>query len=302
MKRALLTGASGFVGRHAVEPLLARGYEIHAVSSRNCVAVDPRMRWHRADLLDGAATARLVAEVGATHLLHFAWYTEHGRFWDAPENEAWRRASLALVEAFRMGGGHRAVLAGTCAEYAASAVPCSEARTPCDPASQYGRSKLALRDAFHAYCRSSGLSGAWGRIFFLYGPGEPPGRLFPSVVRAIAEGRRAACSHGRQVRDFLHVRDVAAAFVALLDGAVEGDVNIASGEPVTVRAFALAAAAACGAPDRVDFGTVPASRCEIPVIVADVGRLRDDVGWQPRFDLAAGVADAAVALLAASEA
>ncbi len=63
---------------------------------------------------------------------------------------------------------------------------------------------------------------AWGRVFFLYGPGEAPGRLVASVARALLAGERAATGDGTQIRDFLHVDDVAGAFAALLDSDVTG--------------------------------------------------------------------------------
>ena len=72
-------------------------------------------------------------------------------------------------------------------------------------------------------------------IFFLYGPHEPPGRLIPSVIQALLKGEFARCSHGRQIRDFLYVEDVAEAFVALLDSDITGPVNIASGSPTPRR-------------------------------------------------------------------
>ena len=75
-----------------------------------------------------------------------------------------------------------------------------------------------------------GISFAWGRIFFLHGPGEHPDRLVPSVTRALLAGEPARCTDGRQVRDFLHSSsDAAHAFAALLALRVEGPVNIASG-------------------------------------------------------------------------
>src|SRR4030095_7552715 len=77
-------------------------------------------------------------------------------------------------------------------------------------------------------------SSAWGRLFFLYGPHEPRERLVASVIRSILMDEPALCSHGRQNRAFLHVQDAADALVALLDSAVSGPVNIASGTPVAV--------------------------------------------------------------------
>lgn len=291
MKRVLLTGASGFIGRQAVAPLAAKGYEIHAVTSREPAAPAANVRWHRADLMDAGATERLLAQVRPTHLLHFAWYAEPGKYWRSPMNFRWLEASLALLRHFRDAGGRRAVMAGTCAEYDwTGAGVCSESETARRPATPYGVCKNALQETMRSFCEVEALSGAWGRIFFLHGPGEHPSRLVPSVVNALLEGGEARCTHGNQVRDFLHVEDVAGAFVALLDSAVEGPVNIASGRPVTLREVVLAAADCLGARERVRFGALPAPQNEPPVLVADVRRLSAEVRWQPRYDLAGGLA------------
>ncbi len=292
MKRVLLTGASGFIGRHVHAPLVVRGYEVHAVSSQHSGEVPSGVRWHRANLLDSAETLRLMADIRPTHLLHFAWNTEPGRFWHSPENFRWLEASIALLRHFREQGGERVVMAGSCAEYDWNFGYCSEAVTPCRPATPYGVCKNALQETLRAYCVDESLSGAWGRIFFLYGPGEHPARLVASVIASLLRGEKARCTHGNQIRDFLHVEDVATAFVTLLDSAVEGAVNIASGSPITLRDVVLTAADCLGACERVQFGAIPAPENEPPLLVGDVRRLSKEVLWKRKYDLAAGIAQA----------
>lgn len=298
MKRVLLTGAGGFVGRRCLAPLALAGYEVHAVGRRagtheGSAEVDaPRLHWHAADLLDARSVAALVAEVEPTHLLHLAWYTEHGKFWAAVENLSWVGASLKLFEAFAAAGGRRVVAAGTCVEYAPEGdAPCSEASTPLAPATLYGACKHATQVVLEAFARQAGLSAAWGRLFFPYGPGEPPGRLVPSVARALFAGEPALCTHGRQVRDFIHVEDAASAFVALLDSRVEGAVNVASGQPVALREVVEKVAERAGRPDLVCLGARPAPEGEPPSLYADARRLREEVGWSPRYDLDRGIAE-----------
>ncbi|HEX8118668.1 MAG TPA: NAD(P)-dependent oxidoreductase [Pyrinomonadaceae bacterium] len=295
MKRVLLTGAGGFVGRRCLPELLARGYEVHAVGrggGRAAGEGSQALHWHAADLLDRAKVAALLSEVGPTHLLHLAWYTEHGKFWSAVENLSWVGASLSLFESFAAAGGRRVVAAGTCVEYApVEGTPCDEHFTPVAPQTLYGACKHATRTVLEAFARQAGLSHAWGRLFFPYGPGEPPGRLDPSVARALLAGEPALCTHGRQVRDFLHVEDAASAFVALLDSGVEGAVNVASGQPVTLAEVVERVAARAGRPDLVRLGARPAPEGEPPTLYADARRLRGEVGWAPRHDLDEGLAE-----------
>jgi nucleoside-diphosphate-sugar epimerase len=166
---------------------------------------------------------------------------------------------------------------------------CEEGLTPLLPATDYGICKNALRALFEAYCARSGIGGAWGRLFHLYGPYEHPARLVSSVATTLLRGEDAGCSHGRQWRDFLHVADAADALVALLDSEVCGAVNIGSGAPVSIGEVArkLALLAAC--PQRLQLGARPAPEGEPPVLLPATRRLRQEVGWQPRYDLAGGL-------------
>lgn len=305
MKRVLVTGATGFVGRHTLAPLLARGYEVHAATSRALTPDEQAdaaggrdegeaargARWRACDLLRAGAGAELVAEVRPTHLLHLAWYAEPGKFWESGVNEEWLRASRELFDAFARTGGRRVVSAGTCAEYEwghAGGV-CKELETPRRPVTLYGRAKLAAHHSLTEIARGFGVSAAWGRIFFLYGPHEHPARLVSSVIRSLLRRERVPLTHGRQVRDFLHVEDVASAFVALLDSDVSDAVNIASGRAVELREVVGRVADKLDGRALLDFGARPAPAGEPPTLVADARRLGEEVAFSPRYDLDAGL-------------
>jgi nucleoside-diphosphate-sugar epimerase len=182
------------------------------------------------------------------------------------------------------------VAAGSCAEYQSQDGACVEDETPCRPSTLYGVCKNAVQEILRAYCRLTGLSSAWGRIFFLYGPAEHPDRLVASVIRALLAGRKARCTDGLQVRDFLHVQDVADAFVALLDSDVTGPVNIASGRAVEVRTVVRTIARQLGRPELVELGAVPSRPGEPAAIVADTRRLEREVGFRPTLGLEEGLA------------
>ena len=131
---------------------------------------------------------------------------------------------------------------------------------------------------------------AWGRIFFVYGPGEPEGRLVPSVGRTLLAGEPVPTTSGDQVRDFMHVEDVAAAFAALADADTTGAVNIASGDPVRVRDVVETLAEQVGRPDLLRPGALPDREGDPPRLVADVTRLRQEVGIAPQIALREGLA------------
>lgn len=287
MSRVLVTGATGFIGRSTLAPLLAAGLEVHAVSSRPPSPESlPGLHWHRADLLSESVPERLLERISPTHLLHLAWYAEPGAFWSSGQNLNWVEASLRLLRAFAGHGGQRAVFAGSCAEYTwEDRTLCVESTSPCVPATLYGASKHALFLIAERYAVQSGISLAWGRVFFVFGPGEHPARLGGSVARALALNQPAACSHGEQWRDFLYSGDLAEAFAALLLSSVNGPVNLASGRPVQIRDLVRALAQAAGRPELVRLGALPVAAGEPTELLADVSRLRDEVGWAPSATL-----------------
>lgn len=290
MTRVLVTGASGFIGRHALAPLVARGFEVHALARRP-VAMDGVVP-HRADLLDAAATAGIVAGIGASHCLHLAWDVG-GAFWTDPANTDWVAASLSLLRAFHRAGGQRFVAAGSCAEYDWSQTrPVLSEDCPRAPSTFYGIAKDATRRVLEGYARQVGMSWAWGVLFLSFGPGERPGRLVPSVIRALLAGQEARTTAGTQWRDFLDCRDQGAAFAALLASGVEGAVNIGSGEAVSVAELVRMMGEAAGRPDLLRIGALPMRPGEPARLVADIARLRAEVGFTPAISLRQGLADA----------
>jgi nucleoside-diphosphate-sugar epimerase len=276
----LLTGASGFVGRAAIKPLLDANFEVHAVT-RHVLPGVPEITWHRADMLDETALRQTLGAVKPAYLLHFAWYAEPRKYWTSVANVDWLRASLLLLEMFHEFGGGRAVMAGTCAEYEWSSDIYSEDASSRRPATLYGACKNALHDVFAMLSRQVGLSSAWGRIFFPFGPHEHMSRLIPSVACSLLKGQVAECTPGEQVRDFMHVDDVGAAFVALLASDVQGAVNIGSGAGIRVKEIVRNIGEQIGRPELVRLGARGMPAGDPPSIVADVGRLEREVGWQP---------------------
>jgi len=282
----MLTGATGFVGRHALTALAQAGHEVHAVARRRGPGVNGAT-WHEVDLL---ADVEVVEQVRPEVLVHLAWYAEHGKFWTSVENVRWVEASLALLRGFTAAGGRRVVMTGTCAEYEWSRDVYPES-APLRPATLYGAAKHGLHRIATAFAEQAGLSLVWGRLFFLYGPYEAPERFVPSLVRSLLAGEPAPMTDGEQRRDFLHVADAGSALAALADSDLTGAVNVASGEAVALSDLAHRIAALSGHAELLQVGALPSRHNEPPSLIADVSRLRDELGWAPRIALENGLRD-----------
>jgi nucleoside-diphosphate-sugar epimerase len=292
MSRVLVTGAGGFIGRAAVTALRQRGYEVHGAARTRADGVEVDS-WHTMDLLDPLDRSRLVHRAGASHLLHLAWTTTHGRFWSDPTNLEWANASCDLVEAFAEAGGGRAVMSGSCAQYdwdARAIGPAGiahESTTPRRPATLYGSAKQDASSRLEAWSIESGFSFASALLFYPYGPFDRAERLVPSVTLKLLGGEMAEVTSGDQVRDFVHVADCGDALAALVESAVVGAVNVGIGHASSVADVATTVARIL---DREDLLRIGAGD-EQSKIVADVTRLREEVGFVPHYDLETGLRD-----------
>lgn len=277
--RVMVIGGTGYLGAPAVPQLIEAGWDVHLLG-RTHPAI-PGTTFHKADILAGEFGA--IDEIRPTHLLHFAWETTPGTYWRSPKNLDWISASLGMIRAFAKAGGKRAVIAGTCAEYRWRNRILSENRTPLLPATPYGQAKASLFQALEKFAPEMGLSFGWGRVFFPIGPREKPGRMFPELLAALIERRQFDLGDGLTTWDFMHVDDVAGAFVALLGSDVQGGVNIGSGVPRTLRSVIEDMADRFDGRDLLNFGARPRSPADPTRLVPQVMRLYEEVKFQPRY-------------------
>ncbi len=288
--KVLVTGANGFIGRHVLR-CLERHYLEAVVLGRVRPSGVALESFIEADLLTCTDLDERLGASGATHLLHLAWVTEHGAFWESPQNYDWVRASVGLVRAFASVGGRHVVAAGSCAEYDWSHGLCREHSTPLSPASTYGVAKDATRRLLSALCEGAGLSLAWGRLFLAHGEGEDPRRLVPGLIDALTGARPAFAVNRHAWRDFLQAGDVAEGFVALLRYGARGDYNISSGQPLQIGDLVRELAIQLDADPDAVLGLPAVARRGEPGLLLGESRRLQALGWQPRHSLSSALAE-----------
>jgi nucleoside-diphosphate-sugar epimerase len=294
--RVLITGASGFIARWSIAPLSALGFEVHAVSP----TAHHEMRgvnWHPIDLLAPHTIPSLIADIGPSHVLHAAWTTAHGTYWNDPNNTAWLDATVVLGESFARVGGLRFVLVGTCAEYDWKSPDLDqgsigEHQAQGAPLSLYGRAKKRAADRLASIARSGNFEFANGRVFYPIGPGEHPNRFFPTVIRSLLAGEEPKLGPATQVRDVIDVRDAGRALGMLVTSRLAGAVNIASGVGRRLSDLAIQVGKRLERADLVRFGRGALSPDDPPRLVADVTRLATQLGFKPQYEIDKTVDDA----------
>jgi nucleoside-diphosphate-sugar epimerase len=288
-----VTGAAGFVGSRVTRALAAGGVEVHAVvrsePGPRLGGVDVRVE--RCDLADPAAVDEVVARVRPEVCIHCAWIATPGEYLTSPDNSKHELLAESLTRSLVRYGCARLVGVGTCFEYEPSDKPLAETST-LGPTTPYARAKVAASERMSAATEASATSFAWARLFYLYGPGEDPRRLVPSVVQALLNGEPARTTPGEQRRDFLHVDDVAGALVAVAQSTVAGGVNIGSGHAVSVREIVESLGRITGRPDLVELGALPYAEDDPMLVEADNGRLTEECGFTAQWPLEQGLSDA----------
>jgi nucleoside-diphosphate-sugar epimerase len=201
------------------------------------------------------------------------------------------------------------VMAGSHSEYQRSADgrPLTE-QSPLQTSKIYGATKAAGGILANALAMSLGLKLRLLRFFNVYGEGEAPHRLLPSLVTGLSRGERVPLSAGTQIRDFIYVDDVVAACIAAARDLTASPArastatwNVCSGVGNSVQTFATLVAQTMGVPaDLLGFGEMPLRADDEPYLVGDGERMWRELGWRPKYDLAAGIR-AAVAISLAKQ-
>ena len=273
----LVTGATGFVGRHLVAALLDRGCQVRAVARREeparALPWFDRVEFVAADIHDPATDVAALCE-GIDALVHLAWpglpnyqglfHLEHNLM-----------ADYAFIKRAVEAGVGRVQVTGTCFEYGMQSGPLGE-DLHCRPANAYGLAKHSLHLFLDTLRQQLPFRLQWARLFYLYGEGQNPNSLLAALDRAIDGGQeRFDMAGGEQLRDFLPIETAAGHLATLLQHAdFSGVVNICSGQPIAVRSLVERHCAARHSAIALNLGHYPYPTHEPMAFWGDARRLQ----------------------------
>ena len=228
-----ITGCSGAVGSRLTLLLLKSGYKVRGVrGSKPCRVMDKNHFCEEFNLLSTTTSLNLV-DFKPDILVHTAWITTPGVFWESPMNDQWVKASKKLIKEFVQSGGKYLMVTSTCAEYSwETTIPISET-SETSPLSKYGKSKLELL----TWVRQQEIPFLWTRTFFQFGLDEPNGRLIPSIIDALLAGKNFEVKNSNDIRDFIFIEDVVQVLAKLIEKKYLGVINIGTGSGIDVRSI-----------------------------------------------------------------
>ena len=296
LARVLVTGASGTLGYNVVRQLGATHPEtrVHVLMrtiDETLFGDLANVHLERVDLADVAATARAVAAIAPNAIIHCAGSgvrpSKIGWFEQIQLNVS---ATVALFEASCELEDCHFIHVSTGLVYSSQDRPCRE-HDPIDTLHPYGASKAAADCLLRAGAERLKRHLTVVRPFSFTGLHDGGDRLFPSLLRAAAEGRPLAMSAGTQIRDYCAVQDVAEGIVLMLEeGTLPGrdTFNLGSGRSISLRGIVASVCRQLGIEVELQLGALPFHPQEPMNLVADI-HLAKSLGWEPRTNLAYAV-------------
>ena len=304
MKRALVTGAAGFVGQWLCRTLIRDGWEVVGASLTSPAvegvldhAEREAVQWMQADLRNDTAVTAVVDAAQPDAVFHLAGITFVPAGGQDPIGvcQANVLVAVALLQELqrRVAVGAldpAVVMVGSAEQYGARTAEDGLLREdqPCRPVTFYAATKLAQEEFSLLAARAGRLRVMCTRSFNHSGPGQASHFLMPALVRRVraaveAGGGTVTIGNGHTTRDFLHAEDVSRAYLSLATRGVAGEVyNVCSGSGVTVEALAREVCVRAGVDAELVSDPTLRRAVDAPWLVGDNTKLREATGWTPR--------------------
>ena len=245
MKSLLITGGTGFVGRHVLK-YLPHDIQISILTHKKLLS-DERLTYLFGDIANARDVERAMKMSRPDMLLHLAWNVKGERYAYAEENRLWVDWTRHLAQTFFQQGGRVFVGSGTCFEYDLAYREDHVEDEVCHPLTPYGECKLETMRIVSELSERHDARFVWGRIFYPYGRGEESRKLFSSALTTWRKGETFVCKSPDSVLDYIHVEDVARYFTTFLQNEqIQGIVNVSTGKGESVRTMLEMLAQASG--------------------------------------------------------
>lgn len=295
-KKAVVTGANGFIGSHVCTVLARRGVRVYAVVKDENEPADVLRAMERVtvvccDMNSISRLEHLIDDRDVDVFYHFAWAGSAGmaRSDEALQMQNVQATVSALRTADRM-GCRKFVCAGSIMEQETIAAVYAQDTKP-GAAYVYGAAKVAARTLCRPIASSLSIELCWAVITNAYGPGEVSPRFVNTTIRKILAGEPLCFTAATQNYDFVYIDDVARAFAAIGDhGKPNREYIIGSGDAKPLKAFILEMCRTLAPQAECSFGDIPFTGVNLPLEAYATDALQEDCGFVPEVSFAEGAA------------
>ena len=284
-ERALVTGASGFIGRHLCRRLVAKNFNVHGVSRHEQKDKNDGIFWHRADLTASSEIEKVMNSVRPDLIIHIAGEVTGNRRLEhvVPTLQSNLVSTVYLMTKAAELGCKRFILTGSLEE--------PDPGAPAVPASPYAAAKWSASGYARMFWDLYRLPVSIARLFMVYGPAQrDTSKLVPYVILSLLRGEAPKLSSGKRPVDWIYVDDVVDGLVLMADApGIEGQtVELGSGNLVTIREVVEEITRLIDSSAKPLFGALPERPME-QVRVADVEGSYRKIAWKPKTPLISGL-------------
>ncbi len=298
--RIIVTGGSGFLGKHLCRTLLEKGFQVKNIDLRD----NPEVETVLADIKDVEAMKEHIKD--AEVVFHLAALIEAGESVKFPQRfvDTNVSGSIAVLEAMRLNSVKTIIFSSSAAVYGEPLTTPIQEDDRTMPINPYGMTKLAMEALISSYVASYGLTGIALRYFNLYGPGEahePETHVIPRFVKQIHLNQEVTVwGQGEHKRDYIHIMDVVAAHLNAIDLAHQQPnkyhyFNLSAESPTSVAEVISALEKIMG--KKANVKHFPNRPGDPLVLVADATKAHKILGWSAQIPFEKGLAESVDYLL-----
>jgi nucleoside-diphosphate-sugar epimerase len=294
VKKLLIIGGTGFIGKHLSREAVRQGYKTSVISLHKVIETESidGVNYLTSDVTNCDELKNILEDQPFTHVVNLGGYVNHAKFKSGGRDilDTHYLGVENLIEVLDWGILKSFVQVGSSDEYGDTAAPQCENNKE-EPISPYSMGKLAAGQLLQMLNRTEGFPVVILRLFLVYGPGQNNQRFLPQIIEGCLNGESFSSSHGQQLRDFCYIEDVVNGIILALENpdVVGHVINLASGEPVKIRTVIEKVVQIIGS-GMPEYGNVPYRVGENMALYADITKAKKILNWQPKTSLSDGLA------------